>query len=103
MKHSLIAGLVLAVSFVLMLPPENQDSPGTFDTTAPLSDWQPYASRTTGIQEGAGRATEFPTLRQCVAAKLAWADRWKTLGNQNLSNAYRSGRCVRSDDPALNQ
>jgi hypothetical protein len=95
--------LTILAGFVLLLPPEVPFTADQFNTDAPLSSWQPFESRQSEIQEGAGQPTVFATLQACEAARQLWHTQWNTLGNQKLSKAYASGRCISQDDPALNQ
>jgi hypothetical protein len=95
--------LAILTGFILLLPPEVPFTADQFNTNAPLSAWKPFESRQTAVQEGSGRATVFSTVQACEATRQLWSSQWKTMGNQKLSNAYNSGRCVSQDDPALNQ
>ncbi len=95
--------LAALAGFILLLPPEVPFTPDQFDTRAPLSSWKPFESRQTQIQQGAGQATVFPTVQACEQARQQWSSQWKTLGNQKLADAYRLGRCLSQDDPALDQ
>lgn len=88
---------------LLLLPPTVPFTAESVQHRRTAIVWQPFESRQSEIQEGAGQPTVFATLQACEAARQLWHTQWNTLGNQKLSKAYASGRCISRDDPSLNQ